>query len=313
MSTVAAMWMRLIVEHAAGHGVDPGPALRAVGLDPARLPECEVRVDADLDDAIWARLVAALDDDELAVHVGAGATARHFGWLGFRTRACATLGDAAAVAHRLGTRPPDDHGTFAVGRRGRDWAVTTTQRRRFRREELRLVAVLALSRTWTGVPLVPLAVPLRDPRPARPAALADFFGCPITFDAAESALILPASVASLPLLTADPELAAHLDGLAPSDPADDLRAAITLALRSGEPTLPWVARRLGVSARTLQRRLRDQNTSFRAVVDDLRAAEAARLLSRGERLAAIAERLGFSEERSFRRAFHRWTGSAPTR
>lgn len=87
---------------------------------------------------------------------------------------------------------------------------------------------------------------------------------------------------------------------------DALRAAVVQTLGEGEPTLLRVARLLGVSARTLQRRLHDQGTSFRAVVDEVRSTEAARLLERGERASTIAELLGFSEESAFRRAFRRW-------
>ena len=86
----------------------------------------------------------------------------------------------------------------------------------------------------------------------------------------------------------------------------DVAAAVADALREGEPTLGRVARRLGVSARTLQRRLHECGTSFRGVVDEVRSAEAARLRERGERVGTIAELLGFSEESALRRAFRRW-------
>jgi AraC-like DNA-binding protein len=87
---------------------------------------------------------------------------------------------------------------------------------------------------------------------------------------------------------------------------DVVAEAAAVALREGEPTLAWVARHLGVSARTLQRRLQDRGTSFRAVVDAVRSSEAARLRERGERAGTIAELLGFSEESALRRAFRRW-------
>jgi AraC-like DNA-binding protein len=173
-------------------------------------------------------------------------------------------------------------------------------------DELRLASILALARSWTGIHIVPVEVRLSTRRPACVDAHERFFGCPLRFDQQESALVLAPEIAQRPLDTADPALAAYLDALAGVDPNDDLRQAVLDAIRSGEVTLHWVARRLSVSTRTLQRRLQDGHTSFRELVDDVRASEAARMLARGDRVTTIAERLGFAEERSFRRAFARW-------
>lgn len=72
------------------------------------------------------------------------------------------------------------------------------------------------------------------------------------------------------------------------------------------------ARQLGLSVRTLQRRLRDEGVTHRAVVDTVREAMALRLLTESEyRVSEIAERLGFSDTATFHRAFRRWTGGTP--
>jgi AraC-like DNA-binding protein len=74
-----------------------------------------------------------------------------------------------------------------------------------------------------------------------------------------------------------------------------------------------VARRLGVSARTLQRRLGEQGTSFAAIVDEVRRDLARREVALGKRsFGEIAFLLGFSQASAFDRAFRRWTGSTPS-
>ena len=69
---------------------------------------------------------------------------------------------------------------------------------------------------------------------------------------------------------------------------------------------------LGVSERTLQRRLTELGRSFSDVVEDFRREEAARLLATpGLHLVEVAGRLGYAEQTSFTRAFRRWTGTTP--
>lgn len=74
-----------------------------------------------------------------------------------------------------------------------------------------------------------------------------------------------------------------------------------------------VALELGIGARTLQRRLRDEGHSFAEVYDRIRARLAMQWLERGEAdIESISEGLGFSDRRSFTRAFTRWAGVSPS-
>jgi AraC-like DNA-binding protein len=73
-----------------------------------------------------------------------------------------------------------------------------------------------------------------------------------------------------------------------------------------------VAQDLNMSARTLRRKLREENSSFRQVVDELRRNTAIRYLRETDlTVEDIAESLGFSDAASFRQAFRRWTKAAP--
>ncbi len=111
----------------------------------------------------------------------------------------------------------------------------------------------------------------------------------------------------------EPELRkrlADLDGNATF--ADRTRAVLMEALPSGQAGMDQVARRLAVSSRTLQRRLRSEGTSFKSIVDATRESLARQYLGRTHLTATeIAYLLGFDEATSFFRAFHRWTGTTP--
>ena len=91
---------------------------------------------------------------------------------------------------------------------------------------------------------------------------------------------------------------------------DSLRSAIVVSFAEGKPQVRSVARRLGVSTRTLQRQIGLRGTTFSALVRDVRRDAACRLLLHTEMpVSAIAVTLGFSESSSFCRAFRAWTGA----
>jgi AraC-like DNA-binding protein len=73
-----------------------------------------------------------------------------------------------------------------------------------------------------------------------------------------------------------------------------------------------VAKNLKMSARTLRRKLREENSSFRQLVNELRRDLALRYLRDTDlTVEDIAETLGFSDAANFRHAFRRWTNTAP--
>jgi len=106
--------------------------------------------------------------------------------------------------------------------------------------------------------------------------------------------------------------------LPPASSASDplvrrLRAAIPEVLCRGDASLAGIARRMGTSSRTLQRRLQESGVSYTDVVDVVRADLGRRhVLERQLSYAQIASLLGFSQPSAFFRAFRRWTGTTPS-
>ncbi len=93
--------------------------------------------------------------------------------------------------------------------------------------------------------------------------------------------------------------------------AADVRAAAQAALVGGQCTVAGTARVLGMSVRTLQRRLSQEGTSFEALVDALRHELALEYLSKALPVQEIAWLLGYTEPSAFHHAFKRWTGMTP--
>src|SRR6185503_14735018 len=81
----------------------------------------------------------------------------------------------------------------------------------------------------------------------------------------------------------------------------------------GDASVKSIAANLGISARTLQRRLADEGKSFDDIREGVRRARALELVGKNRvPIADVAAQLGFSDPRAFRRAFRRWTGTAPS-
>jgi AraC-like DNA-binding protein len=146
-------------------------------------------------------------------------------------------------------------------------------------------------------------------------------GCPVRFGAPESRAVLWRAPLERPLPRHDPALFAYLErhaqALLAGVPAEGgvverVQRLITEGLRSGEPVQAEVARRLALSERTLQRGLREADTSFAAILDAVRRQLAQLHLSeRSLALHEVAFLLGYSEPSAFHRAFRRWTGQTP--
>lgn len=100
------------------------------------------------------------------------------------------------------------------------------------------------------------------------------------------------------------------------EPLEDLvaktRALMPELMEAGELGLEAAARRLGINARTMQRRLVDQGVSYASLLDAARRDRAEREVGGGDKsLGEIARLLGFTQASAFSRAFRRWTGATP--
>jgi AraC-like DNA-binding protein len=186
--------------------------------------------------------------------------------------------------------------------------------------ECALAAVTSALRQSVGMPLAPREVTFRHAAPSTDRFHREFFGCAVAFQAPLDALHLSSEQLSQRTLLADEGLSAYL--LAQ---LDDLRAqrserslvaavrgAVADSLPDGQPSRSQIARRLGMSERTLHRRLADDGESFQTLATQARREAAESLLgSQHHNLVDVAFLTGFSDQTAFTRAFKRWTGMTP--
>ena len=182
-----------------------------------------------------------------------------------------------------------------------------------------LVFWVTLARLCTRAPIRPIRVTSPDP-PDDSEAYRDYFGVAVTKGPAWS-VAFSAQDATRPFLTAndrmwsffEPELRRRLSELEAGTTAEErVRASLLERLPTGAGSMGAVAHDLAMSTRTLQRRLRDEGTTFQRVLDDTRESLALHYLAESDMPAGeIAFLLGYEDTRSFYRAFRVWTGKTP--
>jgi AraC-like DNA-binding protein len=188
--------------------------------------------------------------------------------------------------------------------------------------EFWLVTLVRICRQLTDNRLAPRQLKVRHFRADPPAEFKTFFGVEVEFGADVDEIIFSPSAAPLPLVGRDSYLN-HLlrryaeEALA-SRPREraNLRSSVERIvpqlLPHGRARAAEVARQLGMSCRTLSRKLSDEGVTFAQILDQLRTALANRYLSHRELpVSEIAWLLGYREVSSLTHAFRRWTGMTP--
>lgn len=176
-------------------------------------------------------------------------------------------------------------------------------------------------RRFVGADLVLDLVTFRHSCRGDPARYANIFGCPVVFDADRDAIEFDPAMLSLSNRLGDAAVSEFLSQHLETEFAslrDDtslgniLMHRLTPKLSTGMPQAGEVAREMGLSERTLYRRLAEEGLTFRNVVGRAQSALAQELLRDSDAsIAEIAFLTGFSEQSTFSRAFKRWFGQAP--
>jgi AraC-like DNA-binding protein len=328
--TVLAALVRGNLEAAGAFGFDPQPLLRAAGLDEGALADPDGRVPVERYVTLWEAICREPRSLDFGLWLGHGMRVTALGVVGYVMQHATDVRAALYCLERFNGLLGDGVGPKVQEAEGRLILSRTEPPRVARLEALCIAAPLGtvtLIRDLTGIGASePVAVEARFQHPSLPPAalreLESALACPIEFNAADTRLVIGDRVLERPLLAQNPDLFTYLERHAQAlqqklerspSVTNRVRELLVERLRDGEPDQPSIARALGLSERTLQRRLQDENATFAALVDEVRA-DLARVYLGDRKLAIfeIAFLLGYSEPSAFNRAFRRWTGRSPS-
>lgn len=304
---------------------DAQSVFRAAGLRLEDVSDPSVWIDQETFRRLLDLAVEATDDPLFGLHLGSDFDPKTYGVLGFAALNCGTLGEALGSVIQY----------FSVMRKGlrfalskdNDYALLKFEAPPGSEETIPCQeAELAMTRICKGIRAIigddwnPQETHFAHERSCDTQEHEGFFGSPVRFGMEANCLIFPRSDLGRSNECADRRLyqilRPKMDELLPSSAERDglidrVRAEVARSLAEGA-ALAEVARRLGMGARTLQRRLRDQGQAYNAIVEEVRREHSISYLRRADlSISEIAFRLGYSEASAFDRAFRRWRGTSP--
>jgi len=294
----------------------------ATDLTPQLLAEDDARISAAQFCVAWGELIRLSGDPAIALRIADALPPGAFGIVEYVCRSAPTLGEALRRWVRYLNLLDDAVvvGLAVEGDRALLRVEVESEAPAPASHELCFALVAKYARELSARPLRIAGVELAHRAPPELAPYRAWFDAPVRFGAETTQLIFPASALDAPLVSSDPALLAiltraaeELERAVPKDASLTAQVKRTLreVLRGEDANVDLVAKRLGMTSRSLQRRLRDEGTSFNAVREQTRRELATRYLDDKLSIAEISFLLGFSEPSAFFRAYKRWTGGTP--
>lgn len=302
--------------------IEPTAFFIDAGFDPKTWTDPDARVKYEPIKKFWRKAVQATGSPCIGFEVGMRASPAHFHAVGYSWLASRTVREAlerlvrfqmiVTTAHKIVLS--EDESTVSLTMETHPkWPPEGT--------DALFSAVMSITRAITYEDFAPIEVTMRRERPPCQPMLSNYFLCPIVYGADENRISFRREQISKFLPRQNPAMAQAADDIAGQyiramDQADVLtRARIMLVsmLPDGVPSRPELSNRLHMSDRTLARRLRDQGTSFREMLDDVRRELGIGYMRQPRHsIMEITYLLGFSDQSNFARWFRKWSGKSPT-
>ncbi|MCB8818935.1 AraC family transcriptional regulator [Microvirga rosea] len=326
LPTAMGVLSRLVAERVIEAGRDVESLLRRAGLSPALLDDPNLRVGARNQLEFLNMAATELGDDLLGFHIAQAFDLRELGSFYYVMASSEKLGDAilreshySSVVNEGLRISCQKASMFSV-----DFEYVGVERHLDRHEmEFWITCNLRKSRFFTNRSLVPTYVGFIHRHEGDLSEMERYFACNINFGASADRISFELQAADLPLITADPYLNRFLVDdyerafASRQFSRNPLRTrvenAITPRLPHGDANIGNIASDLGMSPRTLSRRLAEEGHTFSSILDELREVLAKNYLKHTElSISQITWLLGYAEASSFVHAFQRWTGMSPS-
>lgn len=322
--TMPAYYLRHLADEIRGMGVDVERWLELSRLTEKQLADPALAIPHATFHKLFLNAAAMAREPALGLFVGERLAGSTHGIVGYATLNSGTLREAVELLERyMPLRMP----LLAVSHETRRSEVRVRVAEVYPLGELQRMlletAVLSiknlLDSSSMGVCRIQrVTFPFAPPRYANIAR--QIFNCEVRYGDSWAGFVLPASVMDVPLRLADPaafQEAARicqqeLDKLTANDTTAARVRRLLLEKQTGFPSLQVTARHFHITPRTLHRRLQDEGTSFRDLLEEVRQTLAIEHLRAGRfTIEEIGYTLGYSDTANFRRAFKRWESATP--
>jgi AraC-like DNA-binding protein len=329
--TVSAGYVNSLLKVTAARGADNAALLARVGLDAQALAKPDTRVPFARFKALMRAAKEMLDDPALALHFGEESPFDEMSIVGLVCMAAETMGHAFEQMNRYARLVVEVEGhesgdRFAIVPAG-GGLCWLEDRRKNPNDFTELTEstwtrfVAPYPKIFPGRPHYVKAVHMPHAEPAYRGEYDRIFPMPVVFESKRNAMLIDESWLAQPTRFANSYVfgifseraAALLKSLEDSQTVKGrVERMLIPILHTGDLAMASVAKRMGLSRATLYRQLRDEGTSYEALLDDLRHRMALHYLD-GQKVSVnqAAYLVGFSDPSVFSRAFKRWTGKSP--
>ncbi len=314
---------QILWKYMEDQGLDPASVFKKAGINPEVLANPEVRVNVSQVDRLWLLVMDKIDDPCFGLKMVNYWHPSQVGALGYAWLASSTLRTALKRAARyihvvsedLSLELEDSPRGLRV-----TVAIDETMLSLPVQFDLVLSILLHMCRYNFGEELVPTQVTLMHSQPDCTELFEDYFRSEVSFDADVNSITFARADVDTPLSSANRQLVLmhddilmkYLIEIKKGDLREQIKSIIIDRLPDGKVTDKVVAKEINMSERSMQRKLKEMNTSFRVILNDVRKMVATQYIKNSANsMTDIAFLIGFSEQSAFSRAFKKWTGQSP--
>ncbi len=327
LPTVTGYGARLAIAVLKKHNVAIAPLLRRAGLSEDDFDHRRHRISAASQFKLLEYAAEVMDDSAFGLHLAEGAKPREAELLFYVMSAANDVGEALALFARYSRIVNEAlHVKLVRAPEGVVAEIGFVDLSRYSAKqatEFGVTQMIKALREITGRNIHPTTVSFIHARNSDLRLFERFFRCPVEFGASRDQFTFSHETLAVPLVTEDRYLLGTLQPICDeaakkrNTAIGTLRASVENEVQKllphGKAAKHNVARTLGLSERTLARKLAEEGTTYEQVVDQLRQSLALEYLKEpGVSLSQIAWLLGYEEATSFNHAFRRWTGRSPS-
>jgi len=327
MHSIIGSWLALFVSALESYGINGKEYLNSRNIHFPQSTNPNRRIELSTMHQLWREAEEMTKDPIIGLRAGTFVTSNTFGTLSLAVSSCCTvekmtdllsnylqifntgctmqLKEKGKCSIMYFTMPYDLNGELLVSKHGIDAAIS---------------AIYTLINSYNVKGLTPKKITLPYPKPVNTGQYQRFFNCPIEFGSESLLLCYESEFITKPIPGCSESIAKSTEELVMSaleqiqndGITHKVRHIIIGLLEDGEASINNVALALNISSRTLHRRLEEESTSFRVLVDSVRQKTAMEHM-KNSRLTVenIGYLLGFSSHSNYSRAFKRWTGLTP--
>jgi len=302
---------------------------KAGNIDPQELNNLDMRVPLESKIAVIQKLLELSGDKDLGLHLGEKAAPPMLGHAGHLQQSSKDVLTAFTKTFHFSRTFSTVYDARIKEKNGESWMYyepvkawcDASPETASHGVNIPFAATMNFIRLLSGRSVYPLRVMYRQDRVRDTSEHERIFGCSPSFNQDANCMVFRTVDLEIPILGYNPQLSAMIEKLLQQRQRESeegvrftmkVKEAISVNYQFDFPQLENIALSLNLTPRTLQRKLQDENTTYRELSDSIRYELASTLLKYKDlTISEIAYKLGYAELKAFRRAFKQWSGVTP--